>query len=409
MVVVALSAGRSVEASSPEAAQDFDAAWTFIRDHYCFFPDGPAAWNEARSALRPRAIAATTKTQTIRVLEDLLDQLADPHAHLRVNLASSHRLIPHDVWGSRSPDGLLLEAVRSGSRAQAAGVRPGDVVIAINGRPALEVADAVRPKHSPRSDAVLDQWSALIALAGRHDTPRMWRVRSGDVERVVDVDHASAPRAEEAPLVSAEELSDAVGLIRIRSFADPTVVPLFDAALDRFLHKAVLIVDVRDNHGGDTAIARPIMGRFIDRRKPYALMRRREGDGLGRPWTEYVEPRGPQYPGRVAVLVDRFSASMAEGFAMGMRTIAGATLVGTKMAGLGAAVAVLTLPNSGYRLQISAEPVYTVEDRPRWTLEPDILVSLQQLRSSEDAILETALRWARQAAAPKDLPAPKDL
>ncbi|RMH29747.1 MAG: peptidase S41 [Planctomycetota bacterium] len=386
-----------------DAAADFDEAWHFIRDHYCFFPEhGIDAWRRTRDALLPVAERASTLTARIRVLEELLDQLADPHAHLRTNLASSHRLVPHDVWGTRTPEGLRIDAVRAGSAASRAGVLPGDIVLQINGAPALEVADRWRPQHSPMDDRALDSWSALVGLAGTHDTPRVWRVRSGAMIRTIKIDtiddDAGAHSSGASPAVTVSEPAPGVGLIRVASFADPHAVELFDAAVDRLADASAIIIDVRNNHGGDTAVARPMMGRFVRVRTPYAKMRRRNGDGLGAPWTEYVEPRGRAYTGRVVILVDRFSASMAEGFAMGMRTIAHASIVGTRMAGLGAAIGTTTLPNSKITLQISTEPVYTVDGQPRWELAPDVEVPLDALRRAQmtggDAILDAGLHEA---------------
>jgi len=386
------------------AASDYDVAWRYIRDHYCFFPDhGMDGWRETREALSPRAERASTGTARIRVLEELLDQLADPHAHLRTNLASSHRLVPHDVWGARTAAGLRIEAVRAGSAAEAAGLLPGDIVLQINGAPSLGVADRVRPRHSPMRDEMLDTWSALVALGGTHDTPRVWQVRSGDVIQSIEVDAAASDvsgHSDEASVVTASEPAPGVGLIRIDSFADRGAIEFFDAAVDRFVDHPALIIDVRNNHGGDTAVARPMMGRFVRVRTAYATMRRRDGEGLGAPWTEYVEPRGRTYTGRVIILADRFSASMAEGFAMGMRTITDARVVGTRMAGLGAAIGTATLPDSKITIQISTEPVYTVDGEPRWELAPDVEVPLNALRraqaAGDDAIFEAGLREAQR-------------
>ncbi len=117
------------------------------------------------------------------------------------------------------------------------------------------------------------------------------------------------------------------------------------------------------------------MGRFITAAKPYAKMRRRDGRALGAFWTEIVEPRGPfTYAKPVVVLCDRWSASMAEGFPMGMRAICGAGIVGTPMMGLSAAVFPLRLDRTGIDGQYSAEPVYDVEGRPRSAFLPDVIV-----------------------------------
>jgi carboxyl-terminal processing protease len=179
----------------------------------------------------------------------------------------------------------------------------------------------------------------------------------------------------ELPNVDSRMLADNIGLIVIRSFADDAVVAAVDAALLRLKDTVGLIIDVRENGGGDTAVARPIMGRFITEPKTYARMRRRSGAGLGAPWTEMVEPRGPfTYRQPVAVLTTRWSASMAEGFPMGMRGIGRGLIVGTPMMRVGAAVFPLRLDRTGLDLQYSAEPVYDVQDRPRWLLESDIPV-----------------------------------
>ncbi|MFZ1477533.1 MAG: peptidase S41, partial [Sphingorhabdus sp.] len=59
---------------------------------------------------------------------------------------------------------------------------------------------------------------------------------------------------------------------------------------------------------------------------------------------------------------------------MGMRGIGRATIVGTRMMGLGAAVFTKTLKQTGVSFQFSVEPVYDVQDRPRWQMEPDVSV-----------------------------------
>ena len=65
---------------------------------------------------------------------------------------------------------------------------------------------------------------------------------------------------------------------------------------------------------------------------------------------------------------------MAEGFPMGMRGLGRATVVGTPMMGLGAAVFPITLDRTGVKAQYSAEPVYDVKGQPRWLMQPDVAV-----------------------------------
>jgi carboxyl-terminal processing protease len=82
---------------------------------------------------------------------------------------------------------------------------------------------------------------------------------------------------------------------------------------------------------------------------------------------------------------------MAEGFPMGMRGLGRAAIVGTPMMRVGAAVFPLRLDRTGLALQYSAEPVYDVQDKPRWELEPDVPVLMG------DDILKVAMRYLRSA------------
>jgi hypothetical protein len=92
------------------------------------------------------------------------------------------------------------------------------------------------------------------------------------------------------------------------------------------------------------------------------------------------------------VLVNHFSESMAEGFAMGLDGMKRATVVGTPMSGLGAGIAHTSLESSGIGVQISAEPVFHVGGAPRSRFQPRVLVDLAAAAGDPDPILCAALR-----------------
>jgi carboxyl-terminal processing protease len=184
-----------------------------------------------------------------------------------------------------------------------------------------------------------------------------------------------------------------IGLIAISTFVpNRDVVLAFDRALEALRNTRGLIVDVRSNAGGDTAIARPIIGRLITARRQYAWMTSRDGPGLGPRRPEFVDARGPwTYSAPVVVLVDRFSVSMAEGFAMALSGLGRARIVGTRMARLGAAVGRIELPFSRIAVQISTEPVYAIDGTPRWELEPDVVVKPRGGADGNDPFIAAAI------------------
>jgi carboxyl-terminal processing protease len=362
-----------------ERAADFAALDGFVRASYCYLETKATDWERVVAELAPRAREAEDEVAFLHVLEDALDQLYDGHCMLGRNAADSWRPVPHGLWVERRNGRALVAAVQRGSQAARAGVRPGDELVGLDGTPFDELVRARRPRHLSRPDPAAEDWALASAAAGRHDSRGAFRVRRDGGELELVALSTSEPR----PLVEWRRLEGGVGWIALASFGDEDAIALFDQALEELRDAPALVLDVRSNSGGDTAIARPILGRFLAARAQYAWMARREGARLGPRWPEFVEPRGPwTYTGPLVVLVDRFSVSMAEGFAMALQGLGRARVVGTPMARLGAAIGRIELPHSRIGVQLSTEPVYALDGTPRDELVPDVLVDPLAARAS---------------------------
>jgi carboxyl-terminal processing protease len=103
----------------------------------------------------------------------------------------------------------------------------------------------------------------------------------------------------------------------------------------------------------------------------------------------------------VVVVVDRFSASMAEGFAMALSGLGRARIVGTRMAKLGAAVGRIELPYSKIAVQISTEPVYAVDGTPRWEMGPDVVVNPLRGADGNDPFIAAAIEELERGRRPR--------
>lgn len=378
----ALLAGRAFAEPAHDSrfTDDFDELWRTLSERYCFFAEKCTDWDRVRALYRPMAASATDVADFTEIVRLVLSELYDAHTHLSDPPEGAPRWPLFDLLAKPDGDSIRIVAVEAESAAADAGLAPGDRITAVEGKPAAVVLAELLPRCLRAPDAAAMRHAANVAVAGRRGQSRLLTVERSGGRRDIAVPLKPGTRR---PDVTWRRLDGGIGHIAIRSFADDRVVVDFDAALAALKDSAALIIDVRGNGGGDTAVARPIMGRFIARPMPYAMMRRRAGShagshagrGLGPFWTEYVEPAGPfTFSRPVAVVVDHWSGSMAEGFPMGMRAIAGAAIVGTPMMGLGAAVFPLRLDRTGIEAQYSAEPVYDIARRPRWELRPDVEV-----------------------------------
>jgi carboxyl-terminal processing protease len=162
-----------------------------------------------------------------------------------------------------------------------------------------------------------------------------------------------------------------------------------------------LIVDLRNTpSGGNTAVAKGILGRFVGREQPYqkhVLPSEERDTGIRRSWLELVTPRGDfiyQHP--VVVLVGHWTGSMGEGLAMGFDATGTGTVVGTAMAGLVGATFHIVLPHTGIGLNLPAERLYHINGTPREAFLPKVLVDITRRDLGEDPIVEVALRVLAQ-------------
>lgn len=371
------------------AADDFETLWKFVDSHYCYFGQKTTNWNAAHTFYGDFLRRASSLRDAFVVFEMVLDELYDPHSHLGSNTAHSYRLPSYDIWAEWSGPVAKIKAVRPGSPSASAGLRTGDTIASIGGVSLLEAGRDRTPRFVDKSDPDVRQWVLDSILSGRHDTPRIVGVQlENGAVRAVNCDRAAEASAIND--VSWKIVERNVGYIKIPTFSESGAVDAFDKALAELKGTSLLLIDVRENGGGDTAVTRPIMGRFIDKTMPYCRMTRRIGRALPPAHLEFVSPRGPfRYTGTVRVLVDRWTGSAAEGFAMGLEAMGRAIVCGTKMAGLGAAISHMALPYFHSSAQISTEPVLDLDGRSRFNYLPTVQVDLEA--SGSDPILAAAL------------------
>jgi carboxyl-terminal processing protease len=373
--------------ASPQV-QDFDQAFAFLQATYAW--GSRVEWELLRTEYRARAAAATTPQAFHRVVEDLLDQLCDAHTHLGSNLPDSWRLPPGGIAAEWRGEDAVVVAVLPGSRAAKAGVKPGQRILLVNGKPLKEALEVRKPQFLKGIEDEDLHWMLNSLLAGRHGEGLTLRVAEGSASP----QDLSVPPGEDADpaLPEARLLPGDVGYLAFRDFGSEAVVQRLDEAMNRFPQAKAWVLDVRLNYGGDTQFMLPVLGRFYGKRTRYAIMRKREGAGLGSPWDEYIPSRGRTFEGPVAVLVAPWTMSTAEGLAMAVQGTLRGAVFGTRTAGLGAAVKSIQLKHSGLRVQVSAEPVYDLFMRPRGEFRPKGLLDLSRA-SGEDPILDAALAW----------------
>lgn len=328
--------------------------------------------------LQREAEAVTSESKLLAFAERALLLLADHHAITGSSFDDSWAVVPSyaDLWVERRDDDYVITAVRTGSPAEEQGILRGDRLVAVNAR---DMSDAIRDFWRDLGvegniGAERAGFAARILAAGQRDRPRKLVVRSSKGERrELTLPTLYAGQQDRPPV---EGIAEGAAL-RIRfndSLGSDATIDAFDRVMAGAAKGQPIILDLTNTpSGGNTVIARAIMGWFVAKPRPYQMHRSPEEgrrSGIPRSWMEYVSPRPSKYhKGKITVRVGRWTGSMGEGLALGFSAI-GARVEGDRMAGLLGAIEDIKLPSSGMIVKIPTESLYSVDGRPREVFEP---------------------------------------
>jgi carboxyl-terminal processing protease len=215
-----------------------------------------------------------------------------------------------------------------------------------------------------------DGHAARVLATGRRDRPRDLTV-SG---RRLTLPNLYAAGPGDRPPVTVTRADDRL-IIRFNdSLGNSDTIAAFDAAMAQARPGQTVVLDLTDTaSGGNTSVARGVMGWFVSEARPYQihnLPSEERETGVPRQWVEQVLPRpGKRFEGPVVVHVGRWTGSMGEGLAIGMDAL-GARVEGDRMAGLLGAVHDLRLEHSGLMIKLPAERLYAVDGTPREAFVP---------------------------------------
>ena len=386
--------------------EDFDYLWQSISDDYAYFDQKQTDWNKVREIYRPQINRVKTRSDFVALLESVLEELYDHHTHLNTNTPASPRLVPSgaDIWAEWIKGRAITSEVRPKSPAEKAGIRTGMQVISINGIPVNDAVNQRLGKSLRSSDQAARNWALRTLLAGRHNEKRRIEILSNGERRILAIDdQPNGESMETKSLLEYRRVENDVGYIKINnSLGDAGLIKQFDLALAELRNTKGLILDLRDTPGGgNTTVARGIMGRFIRRDMPYqkhSIPAEERQYGTKRSWIELVSPRGQfMYAAPVAVLVDHWTGSMGEGITIGLDGMRRATIVGTEMARLVGATSGITLPHTRIGVSFPTEKLFHINGTPRENFVPPVYVDLLKSRNqaNEDIIFRRGLRVLR--------------
>ncbi len=264
-------------------------------------------------------------------------------------------------------DKLTVISPFQGSPAEKAGIKAGDIIVEIDGVPALGMSsdEAVRRMRGERGTSV----TLTIQREGEEENIVVEVVR--DIIKIQSVEY--------------EVLSEGIGLIRISEFHGRTQEELKEALGNLQMEEVKgLILDLRNNPGGLLQSAVLASGMFVPRGSSLLIIE--DGEGEREVITNFIDP---VWKGPVVLVVNKGTASGAEILAGILRAYLGAQLVGEETFGKGVIQEIFSLSHGG-GIIFTVSKYYLPDgtDLDGRGLEPDILVSEEeeQLKKAEEEL-----------------------
>lgn len=191
-------------------------------------------------------------------------------------------------------------------------------------------------------------------------------------------------------------LDDNIGYIRYESFQQGVGDGNLNEVLSEFMTCNGLIIDIRNNGGGDLTTAERLAARFVHQTTLVGYMQHKTGTGhsdFSELEAKHLEPSSRvRWHKPVCVLTNRSVFSAANDFAMMMHALPGVTLVGDRTGGGSGMPMNNSLPN-GWTVRYSACPIYDKDRRHvEFGIDPDVPAALDDKSTAQniDLIIEKA-------------------
>jgi carboxyl-terminal processing protease len=393
VLAVLAVAATALEAQPQSTGQNADLAWTGsveqkvfglmtvwaeAKYNFPFFDQRPGLnWDEKAKERIPRVIAAPDLDSYYKVLTEFAALLKDGHTAVNPPGWPFPPGMDKPAVELQAVEGKFVVArVGDTAEIEKQQVQPGLEVLEIDGMPVREYFAEHVLRHESRgtkqADESIELWHILDGPKGSATSLKVKDLRG--VARTVTLTRDSSTRSgthfqwrlvewytAQRP-VDGRMLDGGVFYVRLSNFDDEKLVAQFQEVFDAADWSSVrgVILDVRFNPGGDSALAYAIVSHFIDEpvkagtwRSPryvpafrsWNLEPKWEEGTLGR---EFIEPRaGKRYSGPLVVLTGPATYSAAEDFLVPLHAAGRAVLVGEKSAGSTGNPLRVALPGGG--------------------------------------------------------------
>ncbi|QYO64676.1 S41 family peptidase [Leptolyngbya sp. 7M] len=227
LALAVLSSQAQTSSPTPPYPEIFNAVWLTVNERFYDPSFTGVDWKAVGERYRPQAELARSDSEFHAVIEKMLKEL--PVSHLQISMPRGTGQFGTGVLTQQIEGRTVVTYVPEGSDAQAKGIRFGDILLEPN-----------------KELGALGSYSDL-RLRGCDGKTRTLKVRRES--------HSQPERPSIRWRTFSIDDGKRIGYIRAVRF-DDDVAPLVDAAMSELKNTNGIIIDVRDNTGGNMSFVR---------------------------------------------------------------------------------------------------------------------------------------------------------
>jgi carboxyl-terminal processing protease len=400
--------------SDEEKIAGLSKFWAEVKYNFVF-PERLAQidWDNLYLKYIPKVLATKSTYDYYRVLAELCAHLRDSHT----NVYPAPELLGWVGLQTRLIEGRLMVLQVWDPELRNQGIEPGMELVAIDGEPFREYAARnVAPYQSASTPQDLDvRTFEYFLLVGAPGQPVQLTLQNAAGQRITRTVRRKSGKVLSAlwpkpPGFEFRVLPGNIGYVALNSFEDNSVADQFVAAFDKIAKTSALILDLRNNGGGNSAVGMRILATLIDKPVSLGFWQTRDYKPIFRAWGRPIVmlsapggdlPPDPahHYSKPIILLSSPRTFSAAEDFLVAFDQSGRGTIMGQRSAGSTGQPLTFKMPGGGSGRVCTWRGTYPngkqflgIGVQPQTVVSP----TLQDIRAGRDTVLDMAVAQLKQ-------------
>lgn len=391
--------------SDEEKIAGLSLLWSQAKYNFVYFDHVHLDWNKIYLDYLPQVKATLNTTDYYKVLQKFYAQLQDGHTNVYPPKTLNKEFYSRPPMRTELIGGkVFITAVFSDS-LERTDIKPSLEILKINHEPVIEYADRnIKPYQSSSTpqDLTVREFTYFL-LAGSDSAPLILQLKNSKGQ-IWEKTITRTGYRDIKPIPALEyKLIGNIGYLIINNFESDKIIQQFDSLFTQIAQTKGLIIDIRNNGGGDSYIGDHILSSLTN--KPFKteaskILKYNSTPGGGAQWDDNepgeITPVGKQYYSNpVILLISAKTFSAAEDFTVAFNYMKRGKMIGQTTGGSTGQPVSFDLPGGGSARLCGKRDTYP--DGKEFVgigIMPDIEIprSVSDVLNGNDSVLEAAIK-----------------